>query len=229
MAVAQPVLDLRKSKVYCRVYRSPHSVAILSQLNLVLTFLLSESFHFHSLNYDFVSHATSFTLRIFQLQFFIQIAFPYACYLSHPSRHPSFNLHDITWLKISSYATFLFLVLSEARRKQISELLQRFATIWSSWSFRGILQSRCGSLVGFEAAFWVAAPCSLVSVHRCFRSTWCPQHEGVRLWNVGKLTPNYAELKPVRQPSSLCCTLTLLAVSTQWGVPTKMENRHVLS
>jgi hypothetical protein len=60
------------------------------------------------------------------------------------------------------------------------------------------------------AVFWVVAPFSLV-VDRGFRGACCVHHQGSiyhpddggskRIWNVGKLLPDYMVQQPRRQPS----------------------------
>jgi hypothetical protein len=54
------------------------------------------------------------------------------------------------------------------------------------------------------AASWVTAPCSMSEVYRSFTGACCSNAVALkkRLWNVGKLPPDYTAQQPGRRPSS---------------------------
>jgi hypothetical protein len=82
------------------------------------------------------------------------------------------------------------------------------------------------------AVFWVVAPCSLVVVYRCFRSTCCLHHQvtyrpddggSKYLYNVGKLLPDYTTLQARRQPSpayTVYCKFSCFCFQRTWSIQT---------
>jgi hypothetical protein len=98
------------------------------------------------------------------------------------------------------------------------------------------------------AVFWVVVPCSLVEVYWHFRGAcclhyqdnsssspcWWRQQVHLKLWNMGKLLPDYTAQQPRSQPSSsvfkynACPTLFACLTPSLW-VKRKHNNFRIYS